>query len=213
MATPWTWDGKRYHNAATGKFIGQKQMLVLRDQFIGGMKENMADLHGQLARGDITLRKWEKEMRAQIKLTYIDEYVLGHGGRGSMAKADWGRIGSMCKTQYEFLGGFADDIQGGRYTDDEGNLNADAIAGRSDMYVNSGSAPYERGLTLGQGLPDLPAYPGDGSTLCLSQCHCHWDIEETDEGWDATWVIGSDEPCESCLTHAAEWAPLHIPKE
>ena len=213
MATPWTWDGKRYHNALTGKFIGPKQMLVLRDQFIGGMKDNMADLHGQLARGEITLRKWEREMRAQIKLTYIDEYVLGHGGRGSMAKSDWGRIGSMCRTQYEFLGGFADDIQNGRYTDNEGNLKAESIAGRSDMYVNSGSAPYERGLALGQGVPDLPAYPGDGGTACVTACKCHWEIEETEEGWEATWVLASDEPCPDCLAHAAEWNPLHIAKE
>jgi len=66
-------------------------------------------------------------------------------------------------------------------------------------------------------LPELPAYPGDGQTICLTNCACSWQIEEVYEGevltgWDCYWTLGivKTEHCDDCLDNTGKWNPLFI---
>jgi hypothetical protein len=59
----------------------------------------------------------------------------------------------------------------------------------------------------------LPAMPGDGTTQCLGNCNCHWQIEWIDEAAgdaDAYWIMTAGEHCQTCAVRAAEWAPYRI---
>lgn len=59
----------------------------------------------------------------------------------------------------------------------------------------------------------LPAMPGDGTTQCLGNCNCHWQIEWVDEAngdADAYWVMTAGEHCQTCAVRAAEWAPYRV---
>jgi hypothetical protein len=206
MASPWVWSesARRYRNPRTGQFIGQTQMLALRDTYVAAQEQSAANLAQRVVQGDMPLESWHGMMRADVKDSFISQYVLGHGGRGSMTQADWGRVGAVLKAQYRYLDGFAQAIA-------DGQLSEAQIANRAAMYHGSSVAAYERGSALGRGMPDLPAYPGDGSTRCHSNCRCHWDVREVEGGWDAHWILDPGaENCPDCQRRSVEWAPYEV---
>jgi hypothetical protein len=91
------------------------------------------------------------------------------------------------------------------------------IAARSKMYLNSAREAFERAKARAYGLPTLPAYPGDGQTVCRTNCRCTWRIEELfdDEGnvigWNCYWDMVDDPgTCPDCTANAAKWSPLSI---
>lgn len=212
----WQWDGRtrRYRvtqagsealGQNTGTFVSQARMAGLRDEFIAHQKVGVNTLAKQLADGDISLNQWVVGMRQNVKDSFIDQYMLAAGGRNNMTQADWGRVGQMVRNQYEYLDRFAVDVANGRYTES-------AVAARARMYVESSSQAFERGNTVTRGMPDLPAYPGDGSTQCLSNCRCRWVIKETDTEWQCTWKLGQAEHCPDCVERSRIWAPYIVPK-
>lgn len=74
------------------------------------------------------------------------------------------------------------------------DLSAAQLASRSAMYLGAMRSTY-----FGARWPGLPAYPGDGSTECLTNCQCH--LEEGDGG--IYWVLGPAEHCDGCRDMAA----------
>lgn len=212
----WNWDPntRRYRvttegaaalGQSPGSFVGQKKMLEFREIIITASKERINGLSSQVAKGDINLNQWVLSMREEIKNNFINQYALAHGGRNSMTQSDWGRIGQMVRTQYQYLDRFAGDVATGRYTEV-------ALAARARMYAESSSQAFERAKVAQRGVPDLPAYPGDGSTQCISNCKCSWEISETDTEWRCYWRLSASESCGTCLTRAAQWGPLVIQK-
>lgn len=165
----------------------------------------MDALSRRLINGDINVQQWVLEMRQQVKDTFINEYMLGRGGRNNMTQADWGRVGRMLRDQYQYAEGFARDI-------DAGKVSAGQIRTRARMYVDSGTQAFERAKAESQGIPPLPAYPGDGQTICRANCQCHWECSDEGDHWACTWVLGEAEHCPDCVDNAERWAPLEIAK-
>ena len=188
-----------------GTFIGERRLVALRNAYIDGAKAETNALAGQVARGEISVQQWVYAMRQQIRQNFIAEYTLAHGGRATMTPADWGRIGQRVQVQYRYLNSFAADIASGRYSEAQ-------IAARARMYVEASSQAFEQGRAQALGMPDLPAYPGDGSTQCLSNCACWWSIRETADAWLCTWKLSPVENCDDCLERSRVWAPLTLPK-
>ena len=92
------------------------------------------------------------------------------------------------------------------------------IAHRSQLYTDSARQAFERGKMRAHGVPELPEYPGGGSTPCYGNCKCEWIIEEVrDEnenllGWNCTWKLNDDAAhCTGCPEYAATWNPLFVP--
>lgn len=214
----WTWveSSQRYRLTAEGAevtgqrpgtFVGQARMIQYRERWIEAQKPAVNNLASQLANGNITLPQWEIQMRNEVRTNIINQYMLGHGGRNSMTQADWGRVGNLVRDQYGYLHRFAGQIADGTITSEN------AIAARSRMYVEASGQAFERGRVLGQGMPDLPQYPGDGATVCLSNCKCYWNIVDRADQWECTWTLTPAENCEDCLALADRYAPLIIRKE
>lgn len=97
-------------------------------------------------------------------------------------------------------------------------LHEAQIAARSRMYVSSAREAFERGKRRAAGAPELPAYAGDGTTVCLSRCQCSWELEEVKDAagntvaWNAYWRLNpAAKHCETCLGREAKWNPLVIP--
>lgn len=180
---------------------------ILRDRFLAVEqgKGFMDALNSSLQSGDINIQRWTLDFRQRLKKVYIDEYVMARGSRASMTQRDWGRLGAMLKKQYGFLNGFAGDIAAGKLSD--GRIKA-----RAELYFKSARQAFETGKEAALGMPQLPAHPGDGSTVCLSNCQCHWDIREAEGEWLATWTLGAAEHCPDCVQRAGDWAPLRFPK-
>lgn len=206
MASPWVWNAKarRYRNTRTGRFIGPKQMLELRDQFVAAMQDDMRRLTQRLARRDLTIQDYVVEARRLMRTTHVDEYVLARGGRGQMTASDWGKLGATLKFQYERFQAFAQEIAAGQ-------MSVAQINRRALMYVDAATQSFEQGQAGQMGIT-LPAHPGDGSTECLTNCKCHWSIVEQANRWECTWVKTAKESCPTCKTRARTWNPLVIPK-
>jgi hypothetical protein len=180
-------------------------MLELRDVFVERQKAQTSALASRLVNDEITRAEWVKGMRDVIKQTYIDQYVMAKGGRGNLTQADYGRIGAMVKEQYKFLQGFERDIKNGKMTGGQ-------IAVRSSLYVDSSTQAFERSRAESLGVPKLPQYPGDGATVCRTNCKCHWEIQERAGGWDCFWRLGpvKTEHCPDCVVNAGAWNPLQL---
>lgn len=203
----WSWDqgSKRYRSSDTGRFIGQKQMTELRDEFVAAKRGSAQTLASDLATGSSSIQEFEVAFRREIKTVFVDQYVLARGGRNAMTQADWGMVGRMVRDQYGFAHSLTVDIA-------NGTLSQAQIASRVTGYFNSSTTSFERGRSASYGMPSLPAYPADGGTACRHNCRCTWSIEETDDAWNCTWRVGSGENCADCASHATEWAPLVVPK-
>lgn len=209
--TPWSFDARGKgsgYRGPNGRWIGAKEAAGLRDTFIDKQKTRVDGLTDKLVEGRINVQQWTLETRKIIKDTYGIEYAAAKGGWQNVTQAEWGTLGQKLQTgEYVRLNQFAQDIA-------DGKLSPAQINARSDLYVEGASQVYERGKAENKGLDTaaLPAYPGDGQTACLSNCRCHWDIAETADAFEATWVLDDAEHCEDCLANADTYNPLRIPK-
>lgn len=201
--SPWVWDdkSKRYRSTETGRFIGVRQMLPLRDTFVEAQKGTVDRINGRLLAREIDTGQWVREFKDLLRTTYKEEYALGIGGRNNMTASDYGRIGADLRQQYGHLYKFAEQIENGQLT--EGQIRM-----RSRMYVDSATQAFEKGRTKSLGAPPLPAYPGDGSTQCHSNCKCSWDIQRDERRTLAYWRLGLAEHCPDCDDRSRKWAPL-----
>lgn len=191
-----------------GTFISQKRRIELRDEWTKAQTKVTDRLAIDYDNGKISLSEWVKAMREENRINYVEQYLLGHGGRNNMTPADWGRIGRAVRTQNEFLQKFAQDLM-----NKEPPLTLAQIQARARLYVDGSTSIYERATALAKGLPDLPEYPADGNQICKSGCKCHWDYEEFDDHWECTWILEpAAEHCDTCTTNASKWNPLVILK-
>ncbi len=201
----WYWDDsvKRYRNPTTGQFVGIDTMTSLRKEFQESQKSRLAGLTTVMDAGTINMPTYERQVKDIIRQTYIDLYVMGAGGRNNMTQADWGRIGGILREQYKYLDPFMDQIE-------SGELSQAQIVARLKMYINSASESFWRAVS--RDMPfELPAYPGDGSTSCLTNCQCEWDITFIPEvGYDCYWRLGAAEHCEDCIERSTTWNPYRI---
>lgn len=208
--SPWEWDqpSKRYRNRDSGRYMSSRQMLPLRDAFIDAQKEAVTDLVDRLVDGEISTNRFVQEMRNLIKTSFVDEYALAHGGRHNMTSRDFGIVGQMCRSQYSYLNNFAAEMN-------DGKLSPGQIRARGRLYIEAASQAYERAAAEVRGISGphgLPAYPGDGSTACRTNCRCSWEFTETDDAWECRWTLHPAEHCLDCLGRSATWNPYVVAK-
>ena len=203
----WVWDERvnQYRETATGRFIGIEKMNSLRDVYQEQQNAVLKSFTQDYIDGNITIQQYSDQCRKIIKNTYIDMYSMGRGGRNNMSQADWGRVGGMLKEQYSYFDKLMGQIERGEISP------AQAMA-RLKMYINSANEAMWRGYV--SNLPfKLPAYPGDGSTECLTNCRCEWYIVQIEGvGYDCYWRLGEAEHCGDCVEHSTEWNPWKWPE-
>lgn len=203
MASPWVYEEAlhRYRSTSTGRFIGAKEMLGLRDKFIEAQKLAADELAQKLIDGKLTPAEWLTEFRGQIKTSYIDQYILGRGGRNAMTPSDWGKLGNQIKAQYKYAQGFAQSVE-------KGEISEAMLKARGHLYHSASAEAFETAKAASWNIK-LPNFPGDGSTLCKTNCACSWSIVEEDGKTVAYWTLGAAEHCDDCLQRSQEWAPYH----
>lgn len=208
---PWIYNTSthNYRNTSTGQFISVDDVIRISGENLDRTLPIATQLAHLLATDQLILRDWEYLMRQEIKALYIEQYLLARGGIINMTPADWGSIGGMLKKQYGYLGRFAREIASGK-------LSEAQIAARSQLYFNSARQSFERGRARADNWDVLPAYPGDGTTVCLTNCRCHWERSGEHE---YTWVLDFDaEHCSSplvdsmkrplgCIERSMAWNP------
>jgi hypothetical protein len=206
QSTRWQYDdsAKRYRDLNTGRFLSANSVISMRDGHQEARKEVANDLADSLTAGDITVQQYVLRMRDEIKATYIAEYMLGKGGRHNMTQADWGSLGNQLRNQYGYLQNFAQEIAAGQ-------LSQAQIAARGRMYFSSAGQAFERARGAAY-MIELPAYPKDGTSECLTNCLCNWRLVDRGDHVEATWRLSAVEHCSTCEQRGRDWAPLIVPK-
>lgn len=202
----WSYDviTRRYRDGTTGRFLPERTILDLRNGLLDARVSATKALSDALSHGQIDLVTWQQGMRAVSKDTAMAEYLFGRGGINAMTQADYGRVGTLVKAQYQYLAGFAQEIA-------DGALSEKQIAARAAMYAHAGVEAHSVGrMAAYGGRLDLPAHPGSGD--CLSRCRCHWSISEGPEAWVCHWVRESGESCSTCISRASTYNPFVQPK-
>ena len=191
--------------------VRRKKKAVRTDSLpapLGSLTEQFtADIRAlteRLQAGDLAPAEWEMEFEYALV-----RYQLA----GAMAGADADelpdelitQVGDYITEQFGFLGNFTAEIAANL---DEWQAGWNS---RAESYAGSIKIPYWTGET--KMLP-LPAMPGDGTSQCLGNCQCAWDITVIDEDagdYDCVWVYGETEDhCQTCKVRAREWNPLRI---
>lgn len=207
----WTWLKSifSYVSTALGKLLTRPAEDALLEHGITINTNTVTDVTNQLLENRINAAQWEAVMRQSLKENYIQQYLLGVGGKNNLTQADFGSIGGMLAEQYKYLRNFAQQIENGELTPKE-------IMRRAMMYANSAREAWNRARGRAHGIPEgaLPDYPGSGNTECLTNCKCHWEIDEDSTEWRAYWTLGyvKTEHCFDCVQRSKEWAPYIIPK-
>lgn len=205
----WVWDDlkKFFTNIASSisEALGFGSLLSLRDEFTDKVMDESDSLMVRLLQeGDLNIQDWVVDMRDLIKNTYRAMYELAIGGRENMTQADYGRLGGILQEQYRYLDGFAQDLA-------DGKLSLPQAQYRARMYIESATQAFERAKAASYGLV-LPQYPGDGSTQCLTNCRCEWDIKEKNTEWLCYWRLGQAEHCPDCIQARDVYKPYIVPK-
>ena len=176
-------------------------------------EERIAELADLLSRGEIALDEWEERMAQEIKGLHLSSYVTGESGRwDALTERDYTAIGEEVSRQQTFLRRWRNELAEQQAT---GDVEAEKVISRAKRYGQAASVSFEKGHGAENGLPPgvLPAYPGDGTTQCLTGCKCRWEIrlisrERGDA--DCNWALGPAKHCETCLRRARSWLGLRI---
>ena len=140
---------------------------------------------------------WRTAMERALTVAHTSAYIVGTAERlgvnvktlKGLSRTERAEIRAMVGPQLDYLAGFV-SAQGG--------LSDAQTAARAALYSGAVRSTY-----YGARFPGLPAYPGDGSTPCRTNCKC--SVEERADGF--YWILHPAEHCGECQQRAAQWAP------
>ena len=158
----------------------------------------------RLASGKIDVEAWQDKIADILADKHAAAAALGRQRAGDFTERNkdddvFGQV--MATEEARYLGWFADDVTGGRYTLEDGTLDADRLNSRVTNYsrkllatANEGfvqasdaadTFDWHQGATedscsecpeLAKGGPytaaTIPTYPRAGATKCLFHCKC-----------------------------------------
>lgn len=202
-----TGSSARYAMAGYRLAAGEKQLSGAglphpAGRLVDLMTAEVAALTTRLAAGDITAGAWQEAFEVLITRYSAASLMAGQASEelGDQAAS---YLINYLGSQFDFLDSFTIEIQ------DAEEWQAGWTT-RAEMYAQSIKAPYWTGQV--DMLP-LPAMPGDGTTLCVTNCKCEWEVDVVDDeagDYDAYWRLGDADHCQTCIVRSRDWAPLKI---
>lgn len=156
----------------------------------------------ELQAGTTDVPAWQDRVSTILTDFHTKAYQAGARTQ-DLSTAEQRLIDLQVQDQKEYLAKFAQDIGDAKAWDPAWN-------NRAGMYAQSIGASYWNGRTKDVA---LPAQPKDGTTQCLTNCQCRWQLKAVnpDQGdYDAYWTLGAADHCQTCTERAAQWNPLRI---
>lgn len=179
-------------------------MLQLRDDFVD-LQRDFSKLTDDLVNSRITVQEWVFEMRKRVRDVNSAQYMLARGGRNAMFQTDLDALAEIITEQFDYLQQFGEEVRAG-------NLSANQITARSELYMESSTRAHEQAKAASYDIT-LPQYPADGNQICKARCRCRWEIHEKKDTIEAYWLLDTAaKHCDTCLSNAAKWAPYTIQK-
>jgi len=106
-------------------------------------------------------------------------------------------------------GGASQESQGLRGM--RGNVLSGGQSGQAVQVLFAGMLPPGTALWDIE-VADDHSFIIEGLPAHNTNCQCHLEIDETDEEWQVTWVLGAAEHCPDCVRLASNWTPLKVSK-
>ena len=148
--------------------------------------------------GQLAPVAWHNEVAASLFEHYLAAFALA-SGKGVDDPLTLREAKRTMQEQLDYLDGFTNDIEAGRYQDRD-----DALRARAELYAASLSGVWYRGQHADW---ELPFVPGDGSTPCGGRCNCSIRVVDNgDRTGTMTWTLGGDEGthCDTCPARAGD---------
>lgn len=184
--------------------MGQVELAKLMKDSITKIRDTTDQmLFEALSTGD-----WFDRVKRVLAAYHIAAYLDGSGVESydALSSGQKELLARQIGQQFDYLEGFADDIENGRYGE-----NPAALKARAMLYSMNLKSSWWSGKTNGW---PLPAMPGDGTTQCIVRCCCRWEgkgLNEVTKTGDWYWRMNSAaEHCQTCSVRSQIWSPLRI---
>lgn len=176
--------------------------IAALETYQAAFKAQMKRLLDDLNAGRIGYGVWRARVETELRALHLFAAQLAVGGVDALTPADRDRLALLTDRQLAYFHAFAAQEMPPSPTH--------ISPARLNLYAGYGRALFFLFYAQSLGLPELPAYPADGSTLCGTNDLCLWTFNKVDGGWDCFWVLRADEHCPTCLRRAVAWNPLQI---
>lgn len=127
----------RYVYADSRQFVPNAVIDNLLDQEIKRLETRLAATTRLLADDKLTLAEWQTRFATTLRDAHIQIGALASGGKNQMGSQQYGAIGFQLRRQYQYLDGFAQDLQ-------DGKLTAAQALSRSRQYGSSINTTFHR---------------------------------------------------------------------
>jgi hypothetical protein len=133
----YTWDARlnRYRSRNSGRLVGQQAIQRALDTALDQNVRRARLLAEQERAGEISVGRFEVEMRDVIKTTQLYSAAAAKGGWAQLTPADLGRVGGFTAQQYAFLDQFVNDLRTGLPRDGR-------MIDRATQYAEAGRRVY-----------------------------------------------------------------------
>jgi hypothetical protein len=136
----YTWDeGPRRFRDHFGRFVKRTEVRKGLDRYVDKLQAEAGLLTERLAEGEIDLARWQKGMADMIKRGHSAATMIARGGKVQVRKSDWGRTGQIIRRQYQYLQGFANELEAGLPI-------TGRVINRAKMYAVAPTGTYENML-------------------------------------------------------------------
>lgn len=178
--------------------------IAALERYQKSFKQQMLRLKDQLTSGTITYAIWRARVETELRALHLFAAQLAVGGIDKLTPQDKDRLELIVDKQLAYFRAFA--------AQEQPPSPSKIPLSRLNLYAGSGRSTYYRFYADSLGLPELPAYPADGSTLCVANDLCDWIFVKLDGdgNWNCFWTLRTDEHCPTCLKRAVIWNPLQV---
>lgn len=198
--------------AARGIKIGANPNMRQAQRTSDDLGSRTDRLVAQVMRGTLSPAEFERKMASLLARAYTQQFMQGVGAR-ELTAAQREQVAKRFAVQLEFLREFKATMGqtlATLRTPEQRAKDLAAFQRRARMYADGTQVAWWMGRTDDL---DLPAFPKDGGTACLSNCGCFWEIEEVDSKrgyYDCYWRLGDKEHCEDCMSREKNYSPYKV---
>ena len=178
--------------------------IAALERYQAAFKQHMKRLTDDFKAGRISYAVWRARVETELRALHLFAAQLAVGGVDKLTPQDKDRLDLIVDKQLSYFRAFA--------AQEQPPSPSNIPVSRLNLYAGSGRSTYYQFYADSLGLPELPAYPADGSTLCVANDLCDWTFvqHDGDGNWDCYWTLRADEHCPTCLRRAVAWNPLKV---
>lgn len=165
------------YRRADGRFVPRTTVRSVLDKYLDAKTKEVTQLAEQFRNREITFQQWQKQTEAHIAKIHLANAAAAKGGWEKLDSADFGRVGSLVKFEYQQFRKLADQIDKGLPLDGR-------FMQRMAQYAQSGRHTYhviDRREQKARGLDEERSilHARDSCVGCLSAAARGWQPIDT----------------------------------